>query len=131
MPVSMETRTELDLTIFTVSGMITVDEQKQKLKAFYEGSPTRNVIWDFSLMEEVSASAEDLRDIILYAKQFAGKRPGGRTALIVNTKLKYGLARMASSFAEIEEIPWTIMAFEQPDEALSWIAQGTESETPS
>jgi len=130
MPVSIETRAELDLTIFTVSGMITVDEQKQRLKSFYEGSPTRNVIWDFSLMEEVNASAGDLREIILYAKQFSGKRPGGRTALIVNTKLKYGLARMASSFAEIEKIPWTIMAFEQPDEALSWIAEGT-SEKPS
>jgi len=92
------------------------------LKSFYGGEPTRNVIWDFSLLAEINATSDELRGIILYARQFSDKRLGGCTALIVNTKLKYGLARMASTFAEIEKIPWSIRAFEQMDEALAWIA---------
>jgi len=129
MPVSIKTLPELDLTIFTAAGATSVAEQKQVLKAFYEGSPTRNVIWDFTRLAEVSASSSDLRDIIQYAKRFSAKRPGGCTALVADTKLKYGLARMASTFAEIEEVPWAMRAFEQLDAALAWIAESNEAET--
>lgn len=127
MPVSIETRPELDLTIFRATGIVSVEDQKKELKAFYEGSPTLNVIWDFSMMQEVSATSSELREIILYAKQFTDRRPGGRTALVVDTKLKYGLARMASTFAEIEEIPWDIRAFEDMNSALTWIQESKKT----
>ncbi len=126
MPVTTTTYPELDLTIFTTTGKVSVDQQKQVLKSFYENEPTRNVIWNFSLLEEVSASSSELREIILYAKQFSDRRTGGCTALIVDTQLKYGLARMASTFAEIEHIPWSIRAFEKLDEAMAWISENNQ-----
>jgi hypothetical protein len=128
MPVSIETRPELDLTIFTATGAVSVGEQKQVMKSFYEGTPSRNVIWDFTQMEGAPASSSDLRDIIQYAKRFSDKRSGGCTALVVDTKLKYGLARMASTFAEIEGIPWAMEVFENLDAALARIAQCRQAE---
>jgi hypothetical protein len=123
MPVLIETNPELNLTIFKATGAVTPGEQMQVLKSFYGGSPTLNVIWDFTQLEKVAATSSELREIIQYAKQFSAKRPGGSTALVVNTKLKYGLARMASTFAEIEETPWAMAVFENFNDALAWIAE--------
>lgn len=58
-----------------------------------------------------------------YTKTHSAKRGKGRTALVVDTELKYGLGRMASTFAEIEATPWDIEVFENMDAALSWISE--------
>lgn len=123
MPVLIETNPELNLTIFKATGAVPFSEQMQVLTSFYEGSPTSNVLWDFTRATEVTISNRELRAIIQYTKEHADRRKAGRTALVVNTKLQYGLARMTSTFAEIEETPWPIMVFEQMDEALAWIAE--------
>ncbi|RPJ07110.1 MAG: hypothetical protein EHM37_18490 [Deltaproteobacteria bacterium] len=130
MPVVIEKHPALNLTIFKATGSVPFSEQRQVLTSFYEGSPTSNVIWDFTRATDVTISNSELRAIIQYTKEHAARRQAGRTALVVNTKLQYGLARMTSTFAEIEQTPWPIMVFEQLDEALTWIAErdptGTE-----
>jgi len=123
MPVSTETHPERDLTVFAITGLVSADELQQALISFYEGSPTRNLICDFTHLEKVDASSRELQEIVRYAKRFSHVRTGGRTALVGNTMLKYGLARMASTFAEIEKLPWEIRPFKKLDEALAWVAE--------
>jgi len=122
MPVSTETHPELDLTVFAITGLVSADELQQALTLFYEGSPTRNLICDFTHLEKVTASSRELQEIVRYAKRFSHVRTGGRTALVGNTMLKYGLARMASTFAEIEKLPWEMRPFKKLDEAMAWIS---------
>jgi hypothetical protein len=123
MPVSIEKNSKTDLTIFKASGEVPFGEQMNVLKHFYEGSPTRNVIWDFVDTDKVNITNNELQAIVKYSKAHSAKRKEGRTALVVNTKLKYGLARMASIFAEIEATPWDMKVFENMDEAIAWVSE--------
>ena len=125
MPVSTEIKPELDLTIFTATGIVPFSEQMKILRSFYHGSPTRNVIWDFTQAEEVKISSTELQTIVQYTKAHSAQRPGGRTALVVDTKFKYGLGRMASTFAEIEATPWDMEVFDHLDQAMAWISGST------
>lgn len=122
MPVSKETDAALDLTIFTATGTVPFSEQMEALKVFYENTPTRNVIWDFTRVDEVRISGAELQEIVRYTKMHAKRRRGGRTALVANTELKYGFSRMASAYAELEETPWSMEVFEDLNKALAWIS---------
>ena len=130
MSIRIETRPENDLTIFTAVGCLTFDDQMSALCSFYENSPTRFVIWDLSGITGSRISTFQLRKIIAYTKQHGEKRPEGVTALVTSNVLDFGLARMSSSLADIEETPWDIVPFKSFDKALRFILsqrEGNES----
>jgi len=123
MPVSIETRPELDLTIFTVTEAATYSELMPVLESFYSEAPTGNVIWDGTRITEIPLSSRELQTIVQFAHKHSNKRPAGNTALIVNSSLNYGMARMASTFAELDAMPRNIEIFKNLNEALKWIKQ--------
>jgi len=128
MPVSTETREELDLTILTATGAAPFNELIQALETFYTGSPTKNLIWDCSQVTEINILNRELQTIVQYAKKHSGKRPGGNTALIANSTLKFGLARMTSIFAELVGLPWKMKIFKNLDAAMEWIKECRQAE---
>jgi hypothetical protein len=123
MPISIEKNLGLDLTIFKAIGKVPFKEQMNALESFYEGAPTKNVIWDFMEMDEPNISNDELHAIVEYTKAHSAQRKKGRTALVVNTTFKYGLSRMASIFAEIENTPWVVNVFEDMDAAMAWVSE--------
>jgi len=123
MPITIEKHPAVALTVFKAIGEVPFSEQMDALKLFYKDFPTKNVLWDFTKMEEVNISSDEVKDIIQYTKAHADKRTEGRTALVVDTELKYGLSRMASTLAEIEDTPWEIKVFENMDAAMAWISE--------
>ncbi len=123
MCIEIDYRRDEDLTVFTATGELTFAAQVEALKSFYEGKPTRYVIWDLTGITGNRVSSEELRDIIAYTKRHADKRPGGKTALVVSTRLDFGLGRMGGAMAEIEDTPWEVVPFYTLDEALAFIAE--------
>jgi hypothetical protein len=117
-----------DLTIFTVEGPLTLDEQMAVLKKFYEGAPTANVLWDFRRATGNRITSTELRRIIAYIKSMEGCRVRGRTALVAATDLDFGLSRMSQVLGGIEKLPWELRAFRSMTEALAWIDDGMLSE---
>jgi hypothetical protein len=112
-----------NLTVFSVQGELSFEEQMAALRRFYDGTPTRNVIWDFRCMEGQRVSSEEMRKIISYIKRQDQKRPAGKTALVAATDLDFGLARMSQAYADQEELPWQIESFRTMEEAFIWIAE--------
>lgn len=127
MPATSSLDASRNLTLFTVEGDLTFDEQMAVLRDFYEGTPTANVIWDFRAMEGTRISAAQLREIIAFIKRHEGKRPRGKTALVSATDLDFGLSRMGQAYAEGDRLPWEMRAFRSMEEAIHWI-QGRETE---
>ena len=123
MPISTETREELDLTILTATGEAPFSELMQAMKSFYTGSPSANLIWDCSQVTEINILSRELQTIVQYAKQHSDKRTGGNTALVANSTLKFGLARMTSTFAELVGLPWEMKIFKNLDAAMEWIKE--------
>ena len=110
-----------DLTIFTIKGNLTFDQQIEVLKKFYHEGPSANMIMDFRKMEGNRISSEEIKKIILFAKKNESRRPCGKTALVSNKDLDYGLSRMSATYGEVKKLPWKIQAFRSMDEALRWI----------
>jgi hypothetical protein len=110
-----------DLTIFTASGELTYAEQMTVLQAFYGGDPTANTVWDFRAIEGNRISSEEVGKIISFVKQKVDRRKKGKTALVSGSDLDFGLSRISEVYADIENLPWQIRAFQSMDDALKWI----------
>lgn len=121
MPIITTIDKRIDLTVFTVSGEMTYKEQAAALKDFYDAKPTANVLWDLRKQEGHRLTHEELQDIIVYVKSRETVRRTGKTAMVSNSDLDFGLARMIATFAEMENLPWEIQAFRTMDQALKWI----------
>jgi hypothetical protein len=121
MPISTSIDESRDLTIFTVKGELTFQEEMETLKAFYSGEPTANVLWDFRLLEGERISLQELEAVSDFIKTNQSKRPQGKTALVVANELDYGLSRASMTLYEIRNVSLSLMSFRSMDEALKWI----------
>lgn len=121
MVISHSTDEGRDLAVFYVKGELSFEEQMATLRRFYDGTPTRNVIWDFRQMTGHRISSDELREIVSFIKWHGQNRLAGKTALVSATDLDYGLARMSQAYAEQENVPWQIMGFRTMEDALRWI----------
>ena len=110
-----------DLTVFTARGVLTFENQMAVLKKFYSGKPSANMIWDFREIKGSRITSPQIRKIILYIKMHSKNRTKGKTALVADSDLDFGLARMSASYSEVEKLPWKIEAFRSMKEALGWI----------
>jgi uncharacterized protein YbgA (DUF1722 family) len=104
-----------------VEGSLTFDEQITTLQEFYSADPTANVLWDFRGHKGNRISSEEVQKIISLVKSYGNKRPKGKTALVSNKDLDFGLSRVSEAYANIENLPWEIRSFRSMDEALKWI----------
>jgi hypothetical protein len=121
MPVSKKIEKEKDLTVFVATGELTFADQIAAFKEFYEGDPTKNELWDMRAITGNRISSDELRQVTFFTKQYSHKRTGGKTAMVMNSDLDYGLGRMSETFAETEDLPWEIRIFRSMDEALAWM----------
>lgn len=110
-----------DLTIFTVEGEITFQEHKTVLEDFYKEKPTANVIWDFRLIRGKRISRDEIKVLINFIKNHGGKRVRGKSAVVTQTDLDFGLSRMSHAYIDMERIPLEIEIFRNMEEALEWM----------
>ena len=111
-----------NLTIYTCRGQISVDEIKKKVKSFYEGTPSRNVIWDFTEADLSSITADEIRALANGVKKLAHSREGGKTAIVAPEDISYGFGRMYQIFAEIYAQIADIQVFRSRSEAEHWFS---------
>ena len=112
-----------DLTIFRASGELTYEMQIEALSRFYAGEPTPNVLWDMREIRGNRVSSGELQRIVAFAKQHTDKRARGKTALVVGSKLDFGLSRQVDAYADNEQLPWKIRPFLSLRSALTWIEE--------
>jgi hypothetical protein len=112
---------DCDVTEWTIVGRVTYAEIKRAL-AVYNGGPTSLfVLWDFSLADVKLIRSEDIFEMSEAAKARARLRAGGKTALVTNSDLAFGLARMYQSYREIAQVELPFMSFRTRVEAISWL----------
>ncbi len=111
-----------NLTIYTCKGQISVDEIGKKVKSFYEGTPSRNVIWDFTEADLSSITADEISALASGVKRLAHSREGGKTAIMAPEDISYGFGRMYQIFAEIYAQIADIGVFRSKLEAERWLS---------
>jgi len=123
MPITTQIDHDKQLTIHTATGEPSFEEGMEAFKLFYEGHPTKNLLWDLRNASLHLLSSENLEAFVDYAKRHSDLRAGGKTAFVVSKDLEFGLLRMVDAFSEIAKIPFYLMTFRSMDEAVRWLEE--------
>ena len=109
-----------DLTVFTVTGVLSFDNAIPVVKAFYDGTPTKHVLWDLSDASDVQFTSEEVKAIANFKPRYEGKRESGKTAFVAQEDILFGLSRMFELQSSALKAPYHIMVFRDIDEACQW-----------
>ena len=121
MPIKTKKDLSENLTEHIVTGVITDKEMFDCEKEFYSDSPTKLQLWDMSASKLTKVTVEGMRQFIIRTSRLGKVRSGGRTAVLVDSQLQYGLGRMAEAFGEFESLPFEFRVFKNRSEALEWL----------
>ena len=108
------------LIVVTYIGAVTLADivaAQQMARADPAFDPAFAVLMDGLHADFSALTAQDLAKI-------ASRTPssqGGRRAILVNSQLNYGLARMFSSISEAQGQPFPVALFDKLEDALRWL----------
>jgi hypothetical protein len=128
MPITTDIDLWGQLTVHTASGELTIDEIDQTVKAFYRGTPTKNVLWDMENGTIRNLTVHQIRRSIfelgtLNSLGLTDVRIDGRTAIVVSAAEDFGLARVAATMWELEGMPFEGEVFFDLDKAMQWLEE--------
>ncbi len=110
-----------DLTRIKVVGKVTAEDFHAWTANYYAGPTTPLNLWDLRQADLAAIGSDDLIDDAERSKQVAQVRQGGKTAVVADKALEYGIARMRAVYAEIVEMPFAFRVFQSMEDALKWL----------
>ena len=114
-----------DLTSFKVTGKLTAADLYDCVSNFFGGSVTLDTLWDITEAEIPVGSADEISNLAQYVRNLSYARNGGKTAIISNNDLGYGMSRMLGTLYEMEKVRFEIQVFRSIDEATQWLGDGS------
>ena len=121
MPITSLIDKAKDLTVFTVIGVLSFDDALPVVKAFYEGVPTKNVLWDLSETTDVQFTSQEVEEIASIGVRYDSKRASGKTAFLAQKDVLFGLSRMFEIQSILKQSPHSVMVFRNRNEAFEWL----------
>ena len=118
---SISVTVDQGVTIFRTSGVISSYELATTISDFYEGSPTRLVLWDNREADFSTISSTELQNLAQIPAESAEKRPDAKTATIVSDDFHHGLARMSDAYLDTADAPTGLAIFRSYEEAMNWL----------
>jgi hypothetical protein len=109
------------ITVFSVTGEVDAAEILDVLVPFLSESPTQLVLWDYREGSLQNMTSADLRRIVQRGAPLSESRQGGRTAILCNEDVDFGLSRMFQAFAELHPLPFEIRVFRDAADAYAWL----------
>lgn len=119
----IETQVDRDreLTVQTAWGELLAADVREKVMQFYQGQPTLYVLWDFRRAELSRIRTSEIRGLAALTQGFAGRREGGRTALVFASDLGFGLGRMFDIAQDNGRSRLPHMTFRNFNDAMDWL----------
>lgn len=127
MPITSKVDKTKNLTIYTLTGELTLDDIQNAIKSFWEAHElTLKGLWDARRAKLTNLKSSDIESIAVYIGQFRHRfeeRKDGKSAVVASSDLQYGLSRILSTLYDIEDFPTQLKIFRIMDEALEWLDQ--------
>jgi len=120
MPITSYMDKAKDLNVFKVTGALSLDKIMPVVKAFYEGDPTRHVLWDLIDTTDIQLTSEEVETVAKFKPRFVGKREAGKTAFVAQKDIAFGLSRMFQIQSDVHQAPITVRVFRSIDDARQW-----------
>jgi hypothetical protein len=120
--ITKTTDPDRDLTIYTCEGIILAKDVLQAIDEFYQGTITRNVLWDLLEADLNQVSSKEVQLIATRVAEHAPDKKGGRTAIVAFKTLALGLSRMYEIRTEMSNpAPMAqTQVFQTLKEAFAW-----------
>ena len=127
MPITSQVDKTKNLTIYTLTGELTLDEIQNAITSFWEAQEvTLKGLWDARSAKLTNLKSTDMERITALIGQYKHRfeeRKGGKSAVVASSDLQYGLSRILGTFYEMEGFPTQLKIFRIMDEALEWLDQ--------
>ena len=124
MPISFNIDRNRDLTILIFSGEVTLTEFINTLHTYIDNKPTTYEIYDLRDLSGDRFSADEIKELARFLSKSVPKRPsGGKTAVIVDRDIDFGLSRMISMMMD-QLVQYQIEVFRSVDDAYAWLEKG-------
>jgi hypothetical protein len=125
MPITSKVEKTKNLTIYTLTGELIIDEIQNAIKSFWEAQEvTLKGLWDVRSAKLTNLKSTDMEHIAALIGQYKHRfeeRKGGKSAIVASSDLQYGLSRILETFYEIEGFPTQLKIFRIMDEAIKWL----------
>ncbi len=99
---------------------MTVAELVTVIESTYARGAAQCIIWDYTAAVFSHITSEELRQLMKTVDRYP--RLGGKTALVGEDSLTYGLSRMVANLAEVNNATFAMGVFHTLEEALDWFA---------
>ncbi len=121
---------DLDFTCFVSEGQTTIEEWLDVVRKYGQDGMTTREVYD--LRQQTNIFTNDEIGMILQQtmKDQALRPPNGRTAVIVDKAIKFGLSRMYEILAEISDVSSNTQVFYKLDDATAWLGDDVADCTP-
>ena len=127
MPITSKVDKTRNLTIFTLTGELTIDEILGALKSFWEGHDlTLNTLWDARNAVVTNLKSSEIGNIAGFIGQYRNRfeeRKNGKATIVASSDLQYGLSRILETLYERENVPIKLQPFRKMEEAIQWLGQ--------
>ena len=110
-----------DLTIIKTVGRMKPTEFRKWIADYYSGKVTLLVLWDLTEADFSEIQTGHLRDFAAQTKPLAEARKGGKTAIVSENALEFGMSRMLEAFYDFEGVPFEVQTFHTIDKAMQWL----------
>ena len=110
-----------DLTVVIATGKLQADDFHKSIREYYSGPVTANILLDLNQADLSAFQSHDLIRIAGHSKQVSEARRGGKTAIVTNKALEYGIGRMFGAYTEVERTPFKVEIFRNHEEAKKWL----------
>ncbi len=118
---TLETQIESDGTVHHIlSGDLTVDELVDMMIVFSE-APSPKSIWNITNTKPVNFDAVNINKGVSTIAPHSMKHAGRRIAIVGETDMSFGIARMILSWAQRPDPVNAEKVFRRVDEALEWL----------
>lgn len=112
---------DLDFTYFISIGKTTIENWLETVGKYGQDGMTTLELYDLRSQTNIFTNDEVGMILQQTMKDQALRPPKGKTAVVVDKAVKYGLTRMYEMQAEIENASSTTEVFYKLDDALDWL----------
>lgn len=109
-----------DVVVLRVIGGVTFEEITEAMKRHFP-NVTKHLIWDYTNGDLSHVTAEDFRKVPDMAAKYFTNRQKGRTTFACPNDLTYGMLRMYTAFADLDNMPYEYEVHRNFEDALKWV----------
>jgi len=115
---------EIGLTVITCHGCVDTEQLVTAISELHDdANPTLYHLWDLIEADVTQVTGQDIWELALSPRDYGSARAGGKTALVCQEDVAFGLSNMYVALADLAELKVCMRAFRKLEDAYDWLVE--------